>query len=113
MTSVMGLILVTIVFLLPQPSKSNFLGTFLPLFMLIRVEASCNADLFCFAASLPPFQLLFAPVSLKLILLAVIGFNGPIQLFLCVREILLVTVVAAELGPKHLLDFRQIFPDTQ
>lgn len=56
-------------FLLPQPSKQNFLGTFLLLCILILSEASCNADLFCFATPLPPFQLLPVPVSLKLIML--------------------------------------------
>lgn len=79
-------------------------------FIFSLVEASFNAANFCFSAPLPPFQLLLVPASLQFLLLAAISFNGPIQLCLCIREILSVTGVVAELGPEHLLEFMQTCP---
>lgn len=67
-----------------------------------------NANFFCFSAPLPPFQLVLVPASLQFLLLTAISFNGPIQLCLCMREILLVTGVVAELGPEHLLELMQL-----
>lgn len=52
-------------------------------------------------------------LHLLFLLLSAIRFNGPIQLCFCIREILLVTVVEAELGPKHLLELTQNFPAIQ
>lgn len=113
MTSVTDLSLVTICVTSALPVELPWYISAFVYSVLILVEASCNADLFCFSAPLPPFQLLLVPASLQFLFLAAISFNGPIQLCLCIREILLVTVVAAELGPERLLELLQNFPAIQ
>lgn len=90
-----------------SPHSGVFLLCLCFCFIFSLVEASCNAKFFCFSAPLPPLQLLLVPASLQFLLLAAISFNGPIQLCLCIREILLVTGVVAELGPEYLLEFMQ------
>lgn len=98
-------------FVLPQPSQWSFLATSLLLFYISSHWGLLqNASFFCFSAPLPPFQLLLVPASLQFLLLAAISFNGPIQLCLCMKEILLVTEVVAELDPEHLLELMQTSP---